>query len=129
MAQLALFDLASVEVPAARRPEASDAVLLVLAEVAYLIDHGHDDGIGAPAVGHNRRTLDAAVASGWLTRAYVGDSDTEGGPNRLLLTDAGRYQLKLDEAHALANFYIGIRHHVAARFLAGGCCDHHGPRR
>jgi hypothetical protein len=125
--QPALFDLQPTTTPV-RRPDASDPVLLVLAEVAYLIDHGHDNNIGAPAVGHNRRTVATAAARGWLTRTTVGDSDTEGGPHRLTLTPAGRHQLDLEEAYARAHFYIGIQHHVAARFLTGGCCDSHQDR-
>ncbi|NUQ89595.1 MAG: hypothetical protein HOQ43_14195 [Glycomyces artemisiae] len=112
--QLALFEGYD---PTPRRPDASDAVLLVLAEVAVSIDFGHDDGIGAPAVGLRARTVDAAVEHGWLVRSYVGDSDTEQGPRRLHITPAGREQIALDDAYATAGGWIGVIHHVTARFL------------
>lgn len=73
---------------------ASHPCLLVLAEVAYLVDRGLDDGIGASEVGHRKRTVDACERSGWLTRHHVGNSDTEGGPRRLRLTNRGRHQVE-----------------------------------
>ncbi|WP_292605917.1 hypothetical protein [Nocardioides sp. REDSEA-S30_B4] len=90
MTQLALFD--GYAPPT--RLRASDAVICVLLEVAHCIDAGHDDGIGAPAIGHNKRSVESAVAHGWLTRSYVGNSDTEQGPRRLHITDSGRHQLE-----------------------------------
>ncbi|MBA2952146.1 hypothetical protein GON03_19200 [Nocardioides sp. MAH-18] len=95
-----------------RRAAASDAVLLVLAEVAVSIDRGYDDGIGAPEVGLRRRTVDAAVERGWLARSYVGDSDTEQGPRRLHLTAAGREQIAFDDAYAVAGGWLSVRQHV-----------------
>lgn len=112
--QLAFFD-APERTAAPRRPAASDAVLLVLAEVALSIDHGLDDGIGAPAVGLRRRTVDTAVEHGWLTRSHVGDSDTEQGPRRLHITAAGREQLELDVNRAAAGGWVSVRGFVAAR--------------
>lgn len=114
--QLTLFEGYT---PTARqpRPDASDAVLVVLAEVAFSIDHGHDDGIGAPAVGLRGRTVDCAVDRGWLTRSYVGDSDTEQGPRRLHITDTGRAQLALDDAHAASGGWASVRRQVTRRYV------------
>lgn len=89
-AQLALFGA-----PVVAGPRPSDAVLLVVAEVAACIDRGHDDGVGAPEAGHKARTVDACVELSLLVRVYVGDSDTEQGPRRLVLTAAGRDALEV----------------------------------
>ena len=113
--QLALF-IGPAPIIRLRRPDASDPVLLVLAEVAAALDHGHDDGIGAPEVGLRRRTVDTAVERGWLTRSYVGDSDTEQGPRRLHITDAGRAQLAFDDARAAAGGWVSVRHHITTRY-------------
>lgn len=88
-----------------RRP--SDAVLLLLAEVAACIQRGQDDGLGAPEAGHKARTVDTASALGLLLRSHVGDSDTEQGPRRLRLTPAGE--------HALAKWGVDARRFVSSR--------------
>ena len=94
MTQLTLF---GPEAPP-KRPAASDAVLHLLADVRHCTDRDYYGAIGYPEVGQKRRTVDAAIERGWLVRELVGDSDTEGGPRRLHLTDAGRAQVEAHDA-------------------------------
>lgn len=118
-AQLALFGAPDVAGP---RP--SDAVLLLIAEVEACIDHGDDDGLGAPEAGQKRRTVDAAVDQGLLSRAYVGDSDTEQGPRRLLLTAIGVAALeRWGSDHR--RYIEGRTGHVSG--AAAGGAKHHAP--
>lgn len=98
-----------------RRPAASEPSLFILAEVAHLIDLDLDDGIGAPEVGFKRRAVTTCVEHGWLTRSYVGDSDTEQGPRRLHITPEGREQLALDDTWCAVDRFCSVREHVATR--------------
>jgi hypothetical protein len=80
-----------------RRPDASDAALMLLTDVAWIIDHGYYTDPGAPNLGYHQATVTHCVDNGWLLRHDLDDPDTEGGRRRLLITPHGRRQLTLSD--------------------------------
>lgn len=84
--------------PMPARPRATDAQLLILADVAWREDHGFDGRLGSPVVGFKARALDRMVGLGWLRRTDLGDPDLDGGRLRIHITSEGRKQLAMSDA-------------------------------
>jgi N12 class adenine-specific DNA methylase len=81
------------------RPDASDGELNVMHDVVQYIDRLDDPELGGSQIGLNNRSVESAIANGYLRREDTGDPSTDGGRYRLHLTEEGRRQLELDDAH------------------------------
>lgn len=114
MSQLTLFGHAMDST--LHRPKASDAALLVLAEIAVKEDRYGLDGV--PAVGFRKAQLDRLTARGWLTQTRLADLDVEEGPRRLHLTEAGRHQVHAYDMWAESWGYTTVTEY-ASRVMRG----------